>query len=67
MTPTINEINTVHKEKVIELKCFLYTKSTSSVGYWRGVVFVLTFFGLAACVVIFVYRACQRHMCTQNA
>ena len=29
-------------------------------------VFVLTFFSLAACLVIFAYWACQRHMCTQN-
>ena len=52
MTPNIHEINTVHKEKIIKLKCLLYTNSTSSVGYWREVVFVLTFFGLAACLVI---------------
>ena len=52
MTPTIHEINTIHKEKVIKLKYLLYTNSTSSVGYWREVIFVLTFFGLAACLVI---------------
>ena len=57
ITPTIHEINTVHKEKVIELKCLLYTNSTLSDGYWREVVFVLTVFGLAACLVIFAYRA----------
>ena len=31
----MHEIKTVHKEKVIKLKCLLYTNSTSSVGYWR--------------------------------
>ena len=56
-TLTINEINIVHKEKVIKLKCLLYTNSILSVGYWWEVVFVLTFFGLAACLVIFAYQA----------
>ena len=49
------------------MKCLLYTNSTSSVSYWREVVFVLTFFGLAAYFVIFAYRVCQWHMRTQNA
>ena len=49
------------------MKYLLYTNYTSSVGYWREVVFILTFFGLVACLVIFIYWACQWHMCIQNA
>ena len=52
----MHKINTVHKEKVSRLKCLLHINSTSSVGYWREVVFVFTFFGLVACLLIFAYR-----------
>ena len=51
---------------MIKLKCLLYADSTSNVGYWREVVFGLTFFGLATCSVIFVYQVCQWHMHMQN-
>ena len=62
----MHKINTVHKEKEIKLKCLLHANNTSSVGYWKEVVFVLTFFGLAACFMIFFsYRVCQWHI--QNA
>ena len=61
----VHEINTVHKEKVNKLKHLLYN-STSSFDYLREMDFLLTF-GLAACLVIFVYQAFQWHMHLQNA
>ena len=64
ITPTIRAINTVHKENVIKLKCFLYTNITSSLSYWREVVFVLTFFGLAACLLIFLWSGFVYDTCT---
>ena len=56
MIPTIYKINTVHKGKVIKSNCILYTNNTSSVGYWRAVVFFLTFYVITPCLVIFAYR-----------
>ena len=65
MTPTIHEISTIHKGRSNWIEMSLIYKQYLEC--WLLVVFVLTFFSLATCLVILAYRVCQRQMRKQNA